>query len=248
MKNAMLSSMKQVSWIRAIVGVLVMIVVLVFASTDSLIQMYREQQIVNYGYHTNLILAALESDATLSFLPIVAVLPFSAVYIDDVKSKFARFFLVRTNYTSYIVSRVLVCFFSGGIVIVSGTLLTWILFAILLPMKEIAEGSAESTNLLLINCLLLLLNGGLWAVIGMSMSTLMESKYISYATPFVFYYLLVILYERYFPGLFIIYPKMWTSPSAWPFGCLGAFCFLMEITLLFVLLFAFRAERRLRQL
>ena len=80
------------------------------------------------------------------------------------------------------------------------------------------------------------------------MSTLMESKYISYATPFVFYYLLVILYERYFSDLFIIYPKTWTDPTAWPFGCWDAAIFLLEMTLIFAFLFAFRAGRRLQQL
>lgn len=248
MKNAMLSSMQQVSWIRAIAGVFAIIVVIIFASTDSLIQVYREQRIPEYGYHTNLILAALESDAVLSFLPIVAVLPFSSVYIDDVKSKFSRFFLIRSNYTMYIASRVSVCFLSGGIAIVFGTLLTWGLFLALLPMKPAMDGSVESTTRLIEICLLLFLNGGLWAVAGMAMSTLMESKYISYATPFVLYYLLVILHERYFPGVFIIYPKRWASPEEWPFGYWGAACFLLEMTLLVALLFAFRAERRLRQL
>ena len=97
-------------------------------------------------------------------------------------------------------------------------------------------------------CFLLFVNGGFWSVVGMAMSTLMESKYISYATPFVLYYLLVILYERYFSDLFIIYPKTWTDPAAWPFGCWGAAIFLLEMTLIFAILFAFRAGRRLQQL
>lgn len=249
MKNALSSGLREVSWLRALVGILAMVTVIAFASADSLIRVYRERQMLEYGYHTDQVLAALQSDTVAPFLPILAVLPFSAVYIDDVKSKFVRFFLIRTNNTIYPVSRILVCFFSGGIVIAAGTLLAWglsILF--FLPMEKVSEASSESTIFLLKTCALLFLAGGFWSVVGMTMSTLMESKYISYATPFVFYYVLVILYERYFSDLFIVYPKIWTDPAAWPFGCWGAAIFLLEITLVFALLFVFRAGRRLQQL
>ena len=130
-----------------------------------------------------------------------------------------------------------------------GGLFSWGASALLfMPMEKYAQEGESSVIEMLPVLGLLFLNGGFWSVVGMSMSTLMESKYISYATPFVLYYLLVILYERYFSDLFIIYPKTWTDPSAWPFGCWGAAIFLLEMTLIFAILFAFRAGRRLQQL
>ena len=90
--------------------------------------------------------------------------------------------------------------------------------------------------------------GGFWAVVGMTMSTFMESKYIAYASPFAIYYLLVILCERYLPDMFIIYPKVWTNLEVWPYGWGGVILFLVELTLLFMFIFAFRAERRLQQI
>lgn len=249
MKNALSSGLREVAWLRVLVGIFAMVAVIALASADSLIRVCRERQMLEYGYHTNLVLSALQSDTVAPFLPILAVLSFSAVYIDDVKSKFARFFLIRTNYTIYLVSRILVCFLSGGIVISAGILLAWGLSTLfLLPIEKTATATSESTNLLLETCVLLFLDGGFWSVVGMAMSTIMESKYISYATPFVFYYLLVILYERYFSDLFTIYPKNWTDPTAWPFGCWGAAIFLLEMTIIVAVLFAFRAGRRLQQL
>lgn len=249
MKNALLSGLRELSWLRMFIGILAMLAVISIASADSLIRVYREHLVLEYGYHTNQILESLQSDTVASFLPILAVLSFSAVYIDDVKSKFVRFFLIRTNYTSYLVSRIIICFLSGGVVIVAGTLLAWGLYAILfLPLEKTVVAHSESTTLLMKACTLLFLDGGFWSIVGMTMSTLMESKYISYATPFVFYYILVILYERYFSDLFIIYPKTWIDPVAWPFGCWGAAIFLFEITLIFALLFALRAGRRLQRL
>ena len=93
------------------------------------------------------------------------------------------------------------------------------------------------------------MNGGFWAVVGITMSTLMESKYIAYASPFVIYYLLVILYERYFPDCFLIYPREWINPSnLWPFGYWGPAILMIELTLVFASIFIYRAGRRLRQL
>ena len=62
------------------------------------------------------------------------------------------------------------------------------------------------------------------------------------------YYLRVILYERYFSGIFLLYPPNWIKPEAWPFGWVGAAVFLLELTVTFAILFVVRAERRLREL
>lgn len=226
------------------------IVILVFLSSiKTLIQLFPFALLQPSGYHTDFILNAVCSDTLAPFTPILAVLPFTANYIDDVKSKFARFFLIRTDYGTYLVSRILVCFLSGGLVIATGTLLAWGISALLfMPMEKAAEAPSEATTLLLKTCGLLFLNGGLWAVVGMTMSTIMESKYIAYASPFIVYYLLVILYERYFPNAWLLYPKNWLDPEIWPYGVGSAALFLLELTFLCGLVFYIRGKRRLEQL
>ena len=138
---------------------------------------------------------------------------------------------------------------SGGLAIVVGVLIEWGISAlVLLPMEKVAEAPSESTVFLLKTCVLLFLNGGLWAVLGMTMSTIMESKYIAYASPFIVYYLLVILYERYFPNAWLLYPKNWLDSEVWPYGIGSAALFLLELTFLCGLVFYIRAKRRLEQL
>lgn len=226
-----------------------MIIIVFISSFEQLIHLFRELSLLPCGYHTDYVLSALQSDMVISFVPILAVLPLSGSYIADIKSKFIRLFLIRTSLAMYIWSRIIACFLSGGFVIFAGAMLSWINSVLFfLPMERVGEIPRDSVRLLLQIQILLFLCGGFWSVVGMAMSTLMESKYISYATPFVIYYLLVIFYERYFSDLFIIYPKTWTDPTAWPFGCWGAAIFLLEMTLIFAILFAFRAGRRLRQL
>lgn len=250
MKNGIVSGFRQVSRLWMIVVPLAIMVLIMTSLVDPLIRTYWEHSYIPKGFHIELLIQGLQSDTVSSFLPILAALPFGGCFVDDLKSKFARFFLIRSSYRAYIVSRIIVGFLAGGLAILSGALIAWgATAAMLIPIEREIEGMEPvAIDRLIEICFLLFVNGGFWSVVGMAMSTLMESKYISYATPFVFYYLLVILYERYFSDLFIIYPKTWTDPAAWLFGCWSAAIFLLGITIIFAFLFAFRAGRRLQQL
>ena len=250
MKNAISGGFRQAANIWMFLVPVLTAAVIMMNFIDPVIRTYRENGFFMENFHVEILTDGFQSDALISFLPILAALPFGGCFVDDLKSKFARFFLIRSSYRTYIISRIIVGFLAGGLAILSGALIAWgTTAAVLIPIEREIEGMEPATIDGLVEiCFLLFLNGGLWSVVGMAMSALMESKYISYATPFVLYYLLVILYERYFSDLFIIYPKTWTDPLRWPFGCWGAAIFLLEITLIFAILFAFRAGRRLQQL
>lgn len=248
-KSSVCLGIKQAFSIRIVLSIFSIVMLIFLSSANMLIRLFPVVSLKPNDYHTDFILNALHSDTLASFIPILAVLPFTANYIDDVKSRFARFFLIRTDYTTYLISHILVCFLSGGLVIATGTLLAWGASALLfLPMEKAAEAPTEATTILLKTCGLLFLNGGLWAVVGMTMSTIMESKYIAYASPFIVYYLLVILYERYFLNAWLLYPKNWLNPEIWPYGVGSAALFLLELTFLCGLVFYIRGKRRLEQL
>lgn len=249
-KDAINAGLRQISILRFAIGSFGIILMLVLSSAETLLRFIPITTPIPQHYHWTLLENALRSDTVSPFIPILAALPFSACYIDDLKNKFARYFVIRCGNGTYIISRVCVCFLSGGLAIVTGILITAVLAAIVfVPLEQECIGSSFNAMQNFGKFLLLyFITGGFWAVVGMAMSTIMESKYISYATPFVLYYLLVILYERYVSDLFIIYPKTWTDPAVWPFGCWGAAIFLLEITLIFAALFAFRAGKRLQQL
>lgn len=201
------------------------------------------------GYHEELFTTALSSDFLSAFLPVLAAIPLSAGYLEDIKSKFARFFVIRGGYAWYLVSIFLACFIVGGTVILMGTLCAYGLTSLVfLPLERIAENPPDLAAQIGQQFFLLFLNGGLWAVLGMTMSTIMESKYIAYASPFIVYYLLVILYERYFPNAWLLYPKNWLEPEIWPYGVGSAALFLLELTFLCGLVFYIRGKRRLEQL
>lgn len=251
MKSTIQSGLLQSCGAKLYMCLLTMSTIIYIASIDSFVRFLRGELLPENNYHTDFIINACYSNTFITFIPIIATLPFSAGYINELKSKYTYYLLVRCNYHQYIISRTIVSFLSGGIAVAAGILLAWVGSFILFYPTEIMMNtiSNNASSILLAQItVLVFLCGGFWSVVGMTMSTLMESRYIPYATPFVFYYLLVILYERYFSDLFIIYPKTWTDPTAWPFGCWGAAIFLLEMTLIFAFLFAYRAGRRLQQL
>ena len=250
MGNAISGSFRQTSRIWMFFAPVLTSMVIMIEFIDPVIRFYQENFYFVRGFHIEYLAKGFQSDILSSFLPILAALPFASSFIDDLKSKFARFLLFRSNYSTYLVSRIVVCFLAGGLVILSGALITWGTVAtILVPIeREMADMLPIAIDGLIEICFLLFLNGGLWAVVGMAMSTIMESKYIAYASPFIIYYLLVILYERYFRNAWLLYPKNWLDPEIWPYGAGSAATFLLELTVLAGIVFYIRGKRRLENL
>lgn len=223
---------------------------LIFSTyVQQILKMLQQSSQFDQGFHNILISRALSSDVLSSFLPVLATISFSAGYLEDVKSKASCFFLVRGSYSGYLIGHWLACWGCGSgaplLGVASAWLLTTIVFA---PLERVVEIPQELGVYVIEQLILLSLCGGLWAVLGMAMSTIMESKYIAYISPFIVYYLLVILYERYFPDAWLLYPKNWLNPEIWPYGVGSAAVFLLELTLFAGILFCFRGRRRLESL
>lgn len=249
MKNAILSGLYQALTLKFIVAVLGTVISIFLGSLDSLIRCLQQQGLLPAGFVYSFFYNALSSDSVLSFLPIVSVLPFAGTYVEDQKNKFCRFFLIRCSHIDYSFSRIFVAFLCGCGVVILGTFIAWggaILF--FLPKQFAQEMSLSPIVQIMEKQLLLSLGGGLWSVLGMTVSTIMESKYTAYATPFITYFLLVMLCERYFPNVFLLYPPNWMAPELWPYGVWGAAIFLLELTLSDGILFIFRSERKLQEL
>ena len=247
MKNAVLAGFRHALGLRFLAGVLVMAAAVGFAGFDAIHRAFQSEYLMPAGYHTEMIRSALRSDTAIPFIPMAAVLPFAGSFVDDVKSKFARLFCIRSGWTGYLGSRLVVCFLSGALAVVCGAILAWGSAAlVLLPRTEAGE---MERGILTETLWLYALSGGFWAVVGLSLSTLMESKYIAYASPFVLYYLLVILHERYTPALYVLDPAEWIAQQdRWPFGAIGPAAVVLELTAVFAVIFLIRAERRLRAL
>ncbi len=254
MRNTVLSSVRQsVCSARFWLGAVFIAAVLFLTSMDAVTEALRADKPLAYGYHGDFILKALEGDGLTICLPIVCALPYAASFVDDVKTNFLRLYISRTSFRGYILGRTAGCLVSGGLVIVLGLWLAYgVSAALFTPLEGPLDPDAPDpayTMTLLRNCGLIFLSGGFWSLFGMTMSAFMASRYIAYAAPFIFYYVLIILCERYFTSLYVVYPKAWLSPGEeWAMGRWGPALVILELIAVTVLCFGAAVRKRVRGL
>ncbi|MBD5561037.1 MAG: hypothetical protein HDQ87_11950 [Clostridia bacterium] len=227
---------------------------------DDLILVFQRQPvpIVMPEEMMQVLLSGLTSEPVLLTLPVLAALPFTTAFLDDCASRYVHSFLPRSGLGNYIASKAVVTAISGGGALVLGALTALsMIMILLLPLTSApaAEESADELRIagqtalvdIMASMLLLFLSGALWSLVGANLAVLTTSRYAAYAAPFVFFYLLVILAERYFYGAFMLNPKEWISPSDnWPGDVGGAALFIGELVCIFAVLYALLMKRRLR--
>ena len=227
--------------------------VIFLSSIKAIVTAFRSETLLVFGYHHDFIASALGSDGMTLALPLLAALPFTAAFLDDLKSGFLKEYLPRTTPTGYLLGRIIGCLLSGALALCLGVFLAYgVAVLLFLPLERAPTDPALIGKLIreLRQTLeLMACSGALWSAVGLLLGTVTGSKYMAYASPFVLYYVLIILYERYLPDLFILYPKEWIAPSAhWQFGVTGVLLLVGELTVLASLGFFVAAGRRLRQL
>ena len=90
-------------------------------------------------------------------------------------------------------------------------------------------------------------SGMVWAAVAAVLAALSNSKYLAYGGAFVVYHFLAMLCERYWQGLYCLYPYEWMVPShTWPFGNHGVLALILGLWLLLALWHNSILRRRLK--
>ena len=222
---------------------------LIGAFSDALSVFRMEDGYVLYGYHRELLLNALSSDIILFAVPILAAIPYTTAFTDDVKSGYLKPYLTRTSVTRYILGKGIGAAVSGGLVLVLGILTALGIFMLVFsPMEVYGEYAVESRIPdIVLRCFLFFLSGAMWASVGLLCSSLTQNVYLAYAAPFIFYYVLIILQERYFRTTFMLNPKNYlTMQGTWPLEGKSAALTLFMLTLILQLVFYTTVQTELR--
>lgn len=152
--------------------------------------------------------SGFDSDAYRMAFPAVAALPYTTAWLQEHDTKFVRASVVRAGYRSYIWGKFFACGLSGGLIVV----LPCVIYGFMQGMGNDME----------IKLLLIFSAGVVWSEVSSVLATATKSRYLAYTGGFVIYYLLVILYERYFKQLYCIYPYEWLRPQhTWLFQDMG---------------------------
>jgi hypothetical protein len=231
----------------ALVGV---VVIIAFSSISGILSAFRSEKLIENGFHATLIFKGLSSDGFTLVLPILCTIPYTTSFVDDVKSGFIKAYLPRTNRKSYLISKIIACAASGGAVLAIGVAFAYAMSALtFMPMEAALKPGEVSTNYLsqiVGKVAISMFSGALWSVLGMTFAAMTNSRFMAYASPFVVYYVLIILHERYFPNFFVLYPKEWLNPqSKWMFGDWGVVLLIIELLILASILFYLVGRKRL---
>ncbi len=245
------------------VSLLVFVIVMVSTQCSELLkawellqQVWQEQGklsqavVLPNGFHSTLFFGALESDAFFLVSPILCTLPFSSTVLDEIKSGFIKSYLPRTSRNRYVIGKLLSNLMVGGILLVVGLTIVYMLF--LLSVAPFEKGTIPTTyyfTAFVEKVPILFLFGGWNGVMGLTLGTVTQNKYMCYGSPFVVVYMLLILQERYIPECYVISVREWICPQQeWIFGNRGIVLLILELIIACSLCFWIYAKRRLESL
>lgn len=250
MKGSIVSAFWQGCNRKLLLGVATCVAVLMYLAAQHLIQLFPVSSPFSAGFFLSCFCRLIQSDEIIPIYVIVAGMPYACVYVDDIKSKFFRYVLIRSSYDHYVSSHYWVGCIYGGISLFLSLLSFYVLLAcLLLPFESL--GKMEKTDIIdaISLCAVICLNGCFWSALAMTTSTFMESQYVAYASPFIVYYIFIILHERYFTRLLIINPKEWINPSkSWFLGRWGPVVIVVELIIILYYLFSNQVKRRLKSI
>lgn len=170
-------------------------------------------------------------------VPVLCALPYAGAWLDERRSGFMKLALVRSTRRGYILGKFLACGLSGGGAEALGAWLCGLLKSWLAG----GEGQGEACHIGL-----LFLSGVVWSSVSAVLAALSGSKYLAYGGGFVIYYFLVILAERYWQGLYCLYPYEWLAPQhLWVMGERGLAWMLLLAVLVLGMCYWLIVERSL---
>ena len=236
------------------IAVLAALAIMVYPIYDSLKDIFEHPQ--SYLYY----IGGIHTFGTFDlFAPIIASIPCSTTFYNDLGTGYCKFILPRTGRIKYLLSKIFVCGITGGFAI---SLPNFILFLYLLifgkphlsgtyvmlqnTIFENIEFANNGLNVMLILLLLSFLFGTAWSLIGLATSAFFPTMYTALTAPFMIYFSLSTILSitegtLVYSPMNMLYPNYSHIPSL-------AFCFIYQLVLILVsaTVFFLCAHRRLK--
>ncbi len=195
-------------------------------------------------------LKAADTQITLFLLPIAAVLPMGAIYVKESSSGFLRLYITRISQIEYVRKKTLQIY-AGGFLpfFLAGALGLLCSFLAVYPLEVQGEMPWESFWQLVQLLLRIALVGGILAEVSGIFAALFRNYYMAYGLPFVCYYMLIILKERYFTDMYAMYPAEWVKcDQDWGVDGLGIWVFLAAFSITMMLFHGLLLYSRLKEI
>ena len=202
---------------------------------------------VSLGWGWNQVFTALSDERMLLIIPIEAVLPYAASFIDEYKSGYMRFILIRRSKRQYVLAKVIAVYISGALTLGLGVFMSFIFSNIMffgVENRGVENLFLNSGSNLSVPVMIYMSLGGMYALLGLYLSVLTGDRFVSWAGPFTFEYILRVFSKRFMKGIFVIDPGMWIDFSVQKNG-IYILAWVLAVSVMLILLFVRSALERL---
>ena len=153
---------------------------------------------------------ALDNQMILFLIPIAAVLPVGANFIRESSTGFLKLYITRISRMEYI-KRKTIQIYAGGFLpfFMAGIAALFLCFLFLYPLELKGNISWQMVSSALVFLLRISLIGGIMAELAGIFAAAFQNYYMTYGLPFVSYYMMIILKERYLDQMYVFYPAEW---------------------------------------
>lgn len=228
------------------IGIVVLVAAGIIGAGDIKDTMGEIDYIGSYIWSSESWYQGMNSEIFIFLLPVVCTLPASASYLEDLQNGMLMYIMPRTSRKRYGFSKIVNCGLYGALVVMCTLLLLLLMNVIQYPLNSMQLMQWKNMEMsyhlaLLKNILVLCLNGILYALAGGLAGAVTENRYMAYAAPFIFYYVVSTLAEAYLKNYWILSPKEWMRPQQ--SGCLETVILLIALIIITGSGYYFKIER-----
>lgn len=188
-------------------------------------------------------------DLIVFIIPIVSSLIYGGIFLREYNTGFIKIYISRINKKQYVAKKIIATALkSVGTYLLIGGLIILIYTCFFYSIKEKQILPASELGKLILILLRISIIGGIIATVSGILGTVFLNYYMAYGLPFVMYYLLVIIKERYLEKLYTIYPIEWMTPkNYWGKGNWGLWAYLVIIYLIVIVIYKLVLDHRLQE-
>lgn len=193
---------------------------------------------------------ALNHKIILFLIPVVSVLPVGGIYVRESASGFLKLYITRINRMDYIKRKTIQIYAGGFLTLFAAGITAFILcFLGFYPLELKGVITLEMIWEALSLLLRISLTGGIVAELSGIFGAVFQNYYMAYGLPFVSFYMLIILKERYFSDLYALYPAEWiTCQQDWGANHTGIWMFFGIFSIASMLLHGLALYKKLQEL
>lgn len=184
----------------------------------------------------------------LLFVPIAVAFAGGESTEAELHSRFFLFSYIRSGRKQYLIGKAAGLLVSGGLMAFFA--MVFLLEICILRFGQYPSLIDENYNIavlagrIAVSFLRLFLNGAFWVLVGGLAAVITQNRYMSYAVPFILYYVLTVFQERYYQKAFFLSPRYWAASIY--YNDIFCIAILADGTFLAALIFMCAIERRLR--